>query len=303
MEQLAIFSEHCAQTELPCVITDLQFKVIEYNDQCLQYTGIKNGMQLSALALNRADNNEFPYTAVLTIENEEFLSCVCQSSPSSKHITIYFAPMGYSIDTLLYARYIIEKKRLESKGDSYENASALHGLNSLMVISRTFSDMTRSSLSIDEVYKMAEYSVFRFKQAMPEKMNVDFDFSCSQRANNMGISMATAVICMITVFLSCASDTLSFRIDRTINDYVFEITIKNVYEIENIKSCGFAGLFLSKAIELNDWTYVQKYDAQSNAVNIRISSPIVKNKFKLSAQSYEFVFEDFLDLSISAMIL
>lgn len=295
MENLAIFSEHCTETELPVITTDVKYNVIEFNKQCAEHiNGICTGTAIHITPLSGNSKNSFPYTAIITVGDKEFLSCICRENAPRRILKIYFVPFGYDTVSLLHARYIIERKRLEASGVSTQNPKELYDISALAAISHTFSEASFAVLSSDDIYKLAEYTVFRLKQISPDKMNTLFDFSCSERTFDMGVNTALALICMITVFLSQAKEKITFTVDRTQNYFTFEITVNGTYSLKNAASCGFAGFFLSRIVTLNDWDYTQSYDSPTNSSKIVIVSPIEKNKFKLSSQDSGFDLEAFL---------
>lgn len=285
------FSNYYYGEDLPMITVNLLNEIIDYNFCSTQEDiDMSIGDTVQLRPLSHSYDKSFPYTAVLTVNEKEYLACVCLAGGSAYHI--YFSDIfSKSPDMLLLTRFIIEYKYAEKEHkyrkslSSPQNTSALDFFNSLVLLSGDNSRTGHRSISKECFNNCIERLVERYKEKFPEKNNVSFSFVCDEDAISFSENIVAGVITLLIISMSYAKTSFTLTYDNMFDKYTYSAFLDGVKITDDIFSHGFPGLFLSHMKKLNLWKTEQTYsDALSQTV-IKISVSKPSGRCRLHSQS------------------
>ena len=277
------FSEYYTETELPMITVNSLNEIVDFNEKCspdVGYTDI--GLEIEIRPLVDSKQKSFPYTAVLTLKNTEYLACVCLAKPrSDEYKHIYFSNTRCDgADALLTSRFIIEQKYMELHSNiPLTDGAPLKKLQRLMMISRT--DDEKSDIPLERI---VEYTAESYKKRFEKASDRTLVFQC----NVSDIKTDGEAVITVT---------------ETLDRYVFTLVLKQRRFMGDISSCGFSGMFLSRISCLNYWNTELMYNASKDETTLKVFVPKSKTSHRFSAETRHFDAMAYAELLTDAFLM
>ena len=266
--------------ELPMITVNLLNEIVDFNFSSTKEINMHIGDVVQLRPLSHDCDKSFPYTAVLTVNEKEYLACVTSLNKATQQI--YFSDIfSSSSDELLLARYMIEYKYAEKARGSKRNLSAAHAssaidfFGSIALLSGSNAHDDRRHVTDEDVGSYVCRIVQRYKEKFPEKNDVSYSFVCEDNTVFISENTLSGIVALIILSMSVAKKHFTFEISARLGKTTFFVTLDGVKITESIFSFGFPGLFLSHMEKLNTWTTEQTYSASKmqTVISVTVSNP------------------------------
>ena len=282
------FSEYYTETELPMITVNSLNEIVDFNERCSPNVGRSDiGLEIDIRPLVDSKQKSFPYTAVLTLKDTEYLACVCLVKPrSDEYKHIYFSDARCdSADALLTSRFIIEQKytELHSQAPMAPDNTPLKKLQRLMMLSRA--DDEKSDIPLDRI---VEYTAESYKKRFNEAAGRTLVFNCDVPDIKADEGITSLAVSLAALGMMLANGEAVITVTETLDRYVFTLVLKQRRFMGDISSCGFSGMFLSRISCLNYWNTELMYNAAENETVLKIFVPKSKTSHRFSAETHLF---------------
>lgn len=270
--------------ELPMITVNLLNEIVDYNFSSTKEISMHIGDVVHLRPLSHGYDKSFPYTAVLTVNEKEYLACV--TSLNNATYQIYFSDVfSNSSDELLLARYMIEYKYAEkaSAGNrrlSANTSSAIDFFGSIALLS----GVNCRHIKKEDINSYIGCAVQRYKEKFPEKSNVSYSFICEEDTVSIADSILSVIIALTILSVSLAKTHFTFTVSAKSGGTAFSVCLDGVKITENIFSFGFPGLFLSHMEKLNTLKTEQTYSAPKLQTVISVTVPKQTNHCRLHSK-------------------
>lgn len=296
------FSEYYTETELPMITVNSLNEIVDFNEKCSPDVGYADiGLEIEIRPLVDSKQKSFPYTAVLTLKNTEYLACVCLAKPrSDEYKHIYFSNTRCDgADALLTSRFIIEQKYMELHSNiPLTDGAPLKKLQRLMMISRT--DDEKSDIPLERI---VEYTAESYKKRFEKASDRTLVFQCnvSDIKTDEGITSLSVSLAALGMMLSNGEAVIT--VTETLDRYVFTLVLKQRRFMGDISSCGFSGMFLSRISCLNYWNTELMYNAPKDETTLKVFVPKSKTSHRFSAETRHFDAMAYAELLTDAFLM
>ena len=290
MMKYDFFSDYYTETELPMITVNSLNEIIDFNERCTPKVGRSDiGLEIELRPLVALKTKSFPYTAVLTLKNTEYLACVCLANPrSDEYKHIYFSDTASdSTDALLTSRFIIEQKytELNSRSLLADDDSPLKKLQRLMMLSS--SDAGEKTVDT-RLCDVVEYTVNGYKRRFAEASDKTLEFYCHTSDIQIDEGITSLAVSLATLGVMLAENEAVLTVMESAQQYIFQLVLKNKRFVGDISLCGFAGTFLSRISHLNYWNTELSYNALKNETQLKIFVPKTNNSHRFSSETRQF---------------
>ncbi len=275
--------------ELPMITVNLLNEIVDFNFSSTKEINMHIGDVVQLRPLSHSYDKSFPYTAVLTVNEKEYLACVTSLNKATQQI--YFSDIfSSSSDELLLARYMIEYKYAEKARGVKRSLSASHAssaidfFGSIALLSGSNAHDDRRHVSKEDIACYIDSVVQRYKEKFSEKNDISYSFICEENTVFMSENILSGIVALIILSMSVAKKHFSFEIFEKLGNSAFCVILDGVKITESLFSLGFPGLFLSHMEKLNTWKTEQTYSASKMQTVISVTVSRTTNHCRLHSK-------------------
>ena len=301
-----LFSEYYTETELPMITVNSLNEIVDFNEKCSPDVGYADiGFEIEIRSLVNLKQKSFPYTAVVTLKEKEYLACVSLANPNSEEYkNVYFSnPSSENPDALLASRFIIEQKYTELHSRTpflSDSDSTFRKLQKLTMLSRTVTEQKANKVSLEQI---VEYTVGSYQKRFEKAKDKKICFLCKPSDVPTDENVTSLTVSLAALGMMLSDKEADFIVSETPLQYVFELVLKNKRFMGDISALGFSGMFLSRISCLNYWNTELSYNALKNETTFRIFVPKSSTSYRFSAEQYVFNVMAYTELLVDAFTM
>ncbi len=300
------FLTDTSEIQLPMITVNSLNEIVDYNESCFPNIGRSDiGLEIEIRPLVNSKQKSFPYTAVLTLKEKEYLACVSLANPNSEEYkNIYFSdPASENPDALLTSRFIIEQKYTELHSRTSflsDRDTAFRKLQKLTMLSHISTEEKANEVSLE---KIVEYTIVSYQNRFEKAKGKTLCFSCKPLDVPINENITSLTVSLVALGMMLLDKEADFIVSETPLQYVFELVLKNKRFMGDISAFGFSGMFLSRISCLNYWNTELAYNALKNETTFKIFVPKSSASYRFSAEQYVFNVMAYAELLVDAFTM